>query len=237
MNMPEDVQPSGIFLLEVFSLKKTMSVRYLACMAMFTALSYVSVLLARAIPNVQGFLSYEPKDAIIVIAGFIFGPLSCVVVSLLCSLLEMVTVSSTGLYGFVMNVVSTCAFAVPAAWIYHRNRTQKGAMLGLLAGVLAMAACMIAWNYVITPFYMGVERSVVAGMLASVFLPFNLVKGGLNAALVLLLYKPVVGALRRMGLVAPSSGKKGRFSPGFLVFSLVVLATFVLLLLVMIGVL
>lgn len=218
-------------------MKQKLSVRYLACVAMFTALSYVAVLLARGIPNVQGFLSYEPKDAVIVIAGFIFGPLTCVIISVLCSLLEMVTVSSTGLYGFVMNVVATCAFAVPAAWIYQKNRTQKGALLGLLAGVLIMAACMVAWNYVITPFYMGVDRSVVAGMLASVFLPFNLVKGGLNAGLVLLLYKPVVGALRRMGLVAPSSGKKSRFSLGFTLFTVFVLATFVLLLLVMIGVL
>lgn len=218
-------------------MKEKLSVRYLSCVAMFTALSYVAVLLARAIPNVQGFLSYEPKDAVIVIAGFIFGPLTCVVISVLCSLLEMLTISSTGIYGFVMNVVATCAFAVPAAWLYHRRRTQKHAMLGLLCGVLSMAACMIAWNYVITPFYMGVERSVVAGMLASVFLPFNLVKGGLNAALVLLLYKPVVGALRRMGLVAPSRGKKGRFSPAFTIFALLLAATFVLLLLALLGVL
>ena len=214
-----------------------LSTRYLACVAMFTALSYVAVLLARAIPNVQGFLSYEPKDAVIVIAGFIFGPLSCVIISLLCSLLEMLTISSTGVYGFIMNALATCAFSVPAAWLYAKNRTQKNALIGLGVGVLCMAACMIAWNYVITPFYMGVERSVVAGMLATVFLPFNLVKGGLNAALVLLLYKPVVGTLRRMGLVAPSQNKKSRFSPGFLVFSVVVLATFVLLLLALIGVL
>ena len=96
---------------------------------------------------------------------------------------------------------------------------------------------MVAWNYVITPLYMGVDRATVAGMLATVFLPFNLVKGGLNAGLVMLLYKPVVGALRRMGLVAPSQGKKGRFSLGFTLFACFILATFVLLFLVMIGVL
>ena len=218
-------------------MKKKLSVRYLTCVAMFTALSYVAVLLTEGIPKVQGFLSYEPKDAVIVIAGFIFGPLTCVVVSVLSSLLEMVTVSSTGLYGFLMNVVATCAFAVPTAWIYHKNRTQKGALIGLLTGILVMAACMVAWNYVITPFYMGVPRSQVAGMLIPVFLPFNLVKGGMNAALVMLLYKPVVGALRRMGLVAPSTGKKGRISLAFMLFGLLVLITFVLLFLVMIHVL
>ena len=220
-------------------MKKTQfSTRYLACTAMFTAVAFLAVLLAKVIPNVAGFLSYEPKDAVIVIAGFIFGPLTCVIVSLLTSFLEMLTISGTGLYGFLMNVVSTCAFAVPAAWLYSRHRTQKGAVIGLGIGVLIMAACMVLWNYIITPFYMGVDRSVVAGMLASVFLPFNLIKGGINAGLTLLLYKPIVTALRKAKLVAPSAkGKKGRFSLGFTLFALAVLATFVLLLLVMLGIL
>jgi len=218
-------------------MKKTQfSTRYLVVCAMFTAIAYVMVLISKIIPNVAGFLSYEPKDAVIVIAGFIFGPLTCVFISVLTSLIEMVTISSTGIYGLLMNVVSTCAFAVPAAWFYQKHRTRKGAALSLCIGVAVMAACMVLWNYIITPFYMGVDRSVVAGMLASVFLPFNLVKGGLNAALALLLYKPLVSALRRAKLAPESSsGKKSVFSLGFTLFALAVLITFVLLLLVMIG--
>ena len=151
----------------------------------------------------------------------------------------MITISSTGPYGFLMNVVSTCAFAVPAAWYYQKHRTQKDAVIGLVIGVLTMAAAMLLWNYIITPFYMGVPRATVAGMLMTVFLPFNLVKGGINAGLTLLLYKPVVNALRAAGLAQPSSsGKtKGSFSAGFTLFAVAVLATFVLLFLVMIGVL
>ena len=214
------------------------STRYLAVVAMFTAVSFISVLLAKVIPNVQGFLSYEPKDAVIVIAGFIFGPLTCVIVSVLCSFIEMLSISSTGIYGFLMNVVSTCAFTVPAAWIYARHRTQKGAVIGLGVGVVVLAGCMVLWNYIITPFYMGVPRSVVAGMLATVFLPFNLIKGGINAGITLLLYKPIVTALRKARLVEPSSSNhKGRFSPGFAIFAAAVLVTFVLLFLVLLGVL
>ena len=216
-----------------------MSVRYIAVVAMFVAVSFVAVLVSKVIPNVAGFLSYEPKDAVIVIAGLLFGPLTSVLISVLTSLIEMITISGTGLYGLLMNVVSTCAFAVPAAVLYKRNRTKKGALLGLACGVLSMAVVMLLWNYIITPFYMGVPRETVAGMLLPVFLPFNLVKGGLNAALTLLLYKPVVGALRRAHLAEPSteSAHKGKFSFGFTLFALAVLVTFVLLLLVMIGVL
>ncbi len=210
----------------------------MAVVAMFTAVSFVAVLLAKVIPNVAGFLSYEPKDAVIVIASFIFGPLTGVLISLLVSFIEMITISTTGPYGFLMNVVSTCAFVVPAAWLYKKDHSQKGAVLGLALGVAAMAIVMVIWNYVITPFYMGVPRETVAGMLATVFLPFNLVKGGINAALTLLLYKPIVGALRKAGLVEPTkNGQKGHFSLGFTLFSVAVLITFVLLFLVMIGVL
>ena len=218
--------------------KQKMSTRYMAVVAMFTAVAFVAVLLAKVIPNVAGFLSYEPKDAVIVIASFIFGPMTGVIISLLVSFIEMISISTTGIYGFLMNVVSTCAFVIPAAWFYKKNHSQKGAVLGLALGVVLMAVVMVIWNYIITPFYMGVPREVVAGMLASVFLPFNLIKGGINAALTLLLYKPIVGALRKAGLVEPThSSHKGKFSLGFTLFSVAVLVTFVLLFLVMIGVL
>ena len=199
--------------------KQRMSTKYMASVAMFTAVSYVAVLLAKVIPNVAGFLSYEPKDAVILIASFIFGPMTGVLISVLVSFIEMITISTTGPYGFLMNVVSTCAFVVPAAWMYRKDHSQKGALIGLGLGVVVMVATMLAWNYIITPFYMGVPRDVVAGMLASVFLPFNLVKGGINASLTMLLYKPVVGALRKTGLVEPTkSGQKSKFSLGFLLF-------------------
>lgn len=217
--------------------KQRMSTRYMAVVAMFSAVSFVMVLLSKIIPDVAGFLSYEPKDAVIAIAGFIYGPLSCVLISVIVSFVEMITISATGPYGMIMNIVSTCAFTVPAAWIYKKHHSQKGAVLGLGVGVIILAICMVIWNYIITPLYMGVPREQVAAMLATVFLPFNLVKGGLNAAITMLLYKPVVGALRKAKLVAPtSSTKKKTFSPGFTLFSVAVLVTFVLLFLVMIDV-
>ncbi len=220
-------------------MKEKMSTRYMAAVAMFAALSFVSVLIAKVIPNVAGFLSYEPKDAVIVIAGLLYGPLTSVLISVIVSLIEMLTISSTGPYGFLMNVISTCAFAVPAAWYYQKHKTQKDAVIGLCFGVITMVVAMLLWNYIITPFYMGVSRETVAGMLMSVFLPFNLVKGGINAGLTLLLYKPVVGALRKAGLAQPSStgSDKRVFNPGFTLFAVAVLVTFVLLFLTMIGVL
>ena len=86
---------------------------------------------------------------------------------------------------------------------------------------------------------MKVDRSAVVGMLVPIFLPFNLIKGGINAGITLVLYKPIVGALRAAKLVEPSKEGDGKtkFSIGFFLISLAVLITFVLAFLAMIGVL
>ena len=223
--------------------QKKVNIRYIACMGMFTALAFLAVVATEWIPKISGFLSYEPKDAIIVIAGFIFGPLSCVILSILVPLIELLTISSTGPWGFLMNAVASCAFTVPAAWIYSKKKTMGGAVLGLAVGMLFMTGCMLIWNYIVTPYYMTMgpitdvveKRKTVGGMLTTVFLPFNLIKGGMNAGLAMLLYKPVVTALRGAGLVSQSQGKKGRFNLGFTLFALAVLVTFLLLFLVKLG--
>ena len=214
-----------------------MSAKYIALSAMFIAVAYILVPLFKVVPNVAGFLSYEPKDAVIVIAGFIMGPMASFLISVIVSLIEMLTVSTTGPYGLLMNIVSTCSFALPAAVIYKRLHSRKGAVIGLVCGVAIMAACMLIWNYTVTPFYMGVDRAVVAGMLASVFLPFNLIKGGLNAALAMIIYKPVVNALRRTKLVEGSSAPaKKYFSAGHFVALLAIIITLLLLFLALAGV-
>ena len=218
--------------------KQRISTRNMAVIAMFSAVSFVAVLISRIIPDVAGFLSYDPKDAVIVIAGFIMGPMASVAISVIVSFIEMISISSTGPYGFLMNVVSTCAFAVPAAWFYKKNHSQKGAVIGLLFSVVVLVICMAIWNYVVTPYYMGVERQMVADMMFTVFVPFNLAKGGINAGLSLLLYRPIVGSLRKAGLVEQSSSShKKTFSAGFTLFAAAVIITFVLLLLVLLGVL
>ena len=213
----------------------------IAMLGVLAALAYLSVVLIN-IPVVSvDFLKYEPKDVVIALGGFMFGPVSAALLSVVVSLLEMVTISSTGIIGCVMNILSTWGFACVAAVIYKRMHTLKGAVIGLVAGCLATTALMLLWNYLITPLYMvGFSRGQIAAMLPTIFLPFNLVKGGLNMAVILLLYKPVVTALRRARLVPESQTivqPGGKVNAGFLLFSLALLATFVTLTLVLMGIL
>lgn len=209
--------------------KKRLTAKTLAVIGMLTAVAFAAKLLSSVFPNVAGFLSFDLKDVVIVIGGFLYGPLAAAAITLVVSLVEMVTVSSTGLIGLLMNVLASCSFACVAAVIYRKKHDLWGAILGLLTGTVAMTAVMLLWNWLITPIYMRVDRSVVAGMLLPTFLPFNLVKGGINATLALLLYKPIVTALRAAHLAEESTAKKAEAKWGVIIVALVLLATFILL--------
>ncbi len=215
------------------------TVKTVTSLAMLTALTYIAMLLSKMLPQVFGFLQMEIKGTVIAIGGFLFGPLSAAIISIVVCFVEMFTVSDTGVIGCVMNMLAACSFACPAAYIYQKKRTRKSAVVGLAVGVAALTAVMLLWNYLITPLYMpNFKRSDIVEMLPTIFLPFNLVKGGLNMALTLILYKPVVTALRKAHLAperesAPQGGN--RFDAGFLLFSFALLATFVLLVLVLAG--
>lgn len=201
---------------------------------MFCALAYVAAVVGR-IPIVL-FLKYDPKDVIITIGGLIFGPLVSALVAIVVSLAEMVTISETGIIGFIMNVISSCAFACTAAFVYKKIRKLSGAVIGLICGSICQIAVMLLWNYLMVPLYMHVPREEVAALLLPAFLPFNLIKSGLNAAITMLLYKPAVTALRRSHMVQSEfDAPKSRLNIGVVAVSLMIVVTCVLLILAIKG--
>lgn len=213
-------------------------IRKLTALAMFAALSYALMFFIRIpIIPVPPYLKYDPKDVIIVIAGFLFGPLSSAAVSLVVSVIEMFTVSDTGPWGLLMNVLATCAFACTAAAIYRWKRSLTGAAVGLISGAVVATGVMLLWNYLIVPIYLGYPREAVAALLIPVFLPFNLLKTGLNAGFAMLLYKPVRLALSKT-LLTQDSGKGGKMKVniGVLIVSAFVIVTCVLLIMGWMGI-
>lgn len=208
----------------------------LTTLAMLCAVAYAAVFFSRYLPPIVLFLQYDPKDIVITLGGFIFGPLSSLLLSVVVSFVELVTVSDTGPIGLLMNVISTCTFACTAAIIYKKKRTLSGAVIGLVAGCLFTTAAMLLWNYAITPLYMEIPREEVKALLIPAFMPFNLIKGGLNSAFTLLLYKPVVSALRKAKLVPPAKAEgKGKALPSsaIAVVSVLIIASLVAVILIL----
>lgn len=167
-------------------------------LAVLAALSLVLMLLVRfpIIPSAP-FLEYEPADVPILISAFMYGPAEGLIVTIVVSLIQAMTVSaSSGWVGFVMHVISTGTFVLVAGFIYKKIHTLKGAVIALLAGSIAMTLVMIPSNLFFTVNFYGVPRQAVEAMLPTAILPFNLIKSLANSILVALSYKPLSRFMR-----------------------------------------
>ena len=188
--------------------------------ALFCALAYAATSLFHIKVT---FLTFDIKDCIITIGGLLFGPLAAVIISAVTALLELITVSETGFYGMLMNFVSSASFSVLAALIYRYRRDLLGAVIGLVSAIFSMTAIMLCMNLLVVPLYTpGVDTATVAQMLPTLILPFNLTKAVMNAALVLILYKPVSTALRYAHVKLPgqkldSTSHKGSWKTNLLI--------------------
>ena len=93
--------------------------QYITTVGMLCAVAYIFTLIGHFVPiYFNDFLKYDPKDAIIVIAGFAIGPMASLIISVIVAFLELITISSTGFIGFAMNIIASASFACIAALVY-----------------------------------------------------------------------------------------------------------------------
>ncbi len=165
-------------------------VKNITITAMLAAVSMVLVFVGFSIfPQVE-FLKYDPADVPIMILSFMLGPVYGVVCSMIVSIFQAIFWSSDGIVGCIMNVLSTCAFVIPAALVYKRNKTKSSAIVGLVLGCIIMTAVMLLFNYFITPIYRGIPRQAIIPLLPWIG-AFNVIKASINAVLTFLLYKHI----------------------------------------------
>ena len=178
---------------------KSYRTRKLTAMAMLAALSIVMVAVIHfPIFPAASYLEYDPADIPILICTFAFGPLAGVVVTVIAALIQGVTVSAgSGFYGIIMHIIATCTFVLVAGNIYRVRKTHKGAALALLAGVISMGVIMMPANLIITPIFTGMPTEAIKALLLPVILPFNLIKAGINAIVVFVIYKPISKLISR----------------------------------------
>jgi len=198
-------------------MKRKSNIHLIAGIAVFSALAVVVALICQIIPNISGFLSLDAKDAVIAMASFIYGPASAVVIAFLSALIEAITFSTTGWYGFIMNFASSATFSLAASLIYKKHKTLNGALVGFLVAICLTTGIMLVLNYAVTPLYLvyygfmpsnDVARGFVVDMLPKVLLPFNFAKTLLNSALAMMLYKPLSSAMSHIGIGERKMGMK-----------------------------
>ncbi|EUB31129.1 ECF transporter S component [Olsenella uli] len=170
------------------------STKRIAVTALFCAVAAICTLLLEfpILPGVT-WLKYDPSGIVALVAGFAFGPSTAAVVSVIPYLVHLATQS--GVYGVIMAILATLSLSVPAALVYRRDTTMRGAVLGMAAGaVVCLVACILG-NIAITPLYAGMSADAVVALVVPALLPFNLLKIAINCVVAALVYKPVSKAL------------------------------------------
>lgn len=174
--------------------------------AILGAIGYILMFFEFPLPIFPGFLKLDFGEVTSIVAGFAMGPLYGVMAVVVKNLLHLLQTSTAG-SGEIANICVGSAIVVTSSLIYHRHKTRKAALIGLLAGTLAMIVVGVMVNYLIVlPFYstiMPMESIYnmasainpgVDGMttlLLYVFAPFNLIKGLMLSVVVFLIYKKI----------------------------------------------
>lgn len=179
---------------------QTSNIKKLATMGILVAISIILIISPLRFPFPPApFLEYEASDVPILIGGFIYGPVSGIILGIVTSIVQALTVSSgSGWIGCLMHIFAATALVGTAAAIYSRKKTKKRAIIGMICGTIAMTAVMIPFNLIFYPLFMGTPVSEVVKLIVPVLLPFNLMKAGLNSVITLLVYKSTGKLLHRI---------------------------------------
>ena len=169
------------------------STRRIAVYALFVALSMaVSFIEFPLIPGVP-WLKYDPSGIVSLVAGFAYGPAAAAIVSVL----GFVPHVFADPWGSLMAIAVALAMSVPAALVYRRARTRRGALAGIIVGAVVALVMAIIGNLLVTPIYAHMTVEQVAAMIVPALLPFNLAKLAVHGVVTFLIYKPISNLLHR----------------------------------------
>ncbi len=175
-----------------------------------TTILYVVPLFQFKLPIFPFFLELHFDEVPIFIAGFAYGPLTSILITIVKTLIKL-PFSQTAMVGELADLFYTLSFVLPAVIYYRKHRHLKGVLIGfglgfimqLIVSSLFNAFFMIDFYLFLYPFL--TPESLLAAVQATNprivdihwtlvlygILPFNLVKNMLVIIITFLTYKRV----------------------------------------------
>lgn len=196
--------------------KRSTNVRAMVQIAMLAAIAAVLMLVDFPMPFIApSFYQMDFSEVPVLVGAFAMGPLAGAAIELIKILLNFVmNGTATAGVGELANFLMGCALVVPAGFIYRKSKTKKNAMIGMLVGIVCMAAASCVLNgALLLPAYgkafgMPTEAFVEMGAeiipaITNIFtfclfcvVPFNVIKGIVVSVVTLLLYKHISRLLK-----------------------------------------
>ena len=179
--------------------------------AMLSAVAFILMFIEFPIPMlIPAFIKMDFSDLPALLGAFALGPVYGVIISFMKNLLHVVIKgTSTALVGELSNFILGAIFSAVAGYLYKHHKSRKTAIIGAVAGAVAMGVLSVPSNYfVVYPAYVQfyhMPLEAILGMYQAILpsadslikclilfnLPFTLVKGLLDAVLCMLIYKPL----------------------------------------------
>ena len=199
------------------STKKTkMGIREITTIGMLGAIATVLMQLEIPLWFAPSFYKLDLSEVPVLIASFAMGPIAGMVTELVKILLDFfISGTVTAGVGELANFCIGSSFCIPAGIVYRRIKSKKGAIMGLVTGILIMTflGCFIN-AYVMLPtyakaFHMPIKALIEMGTkvnagITNLFtfvmfavVPFNLITGILVSIVVLLIYKKISPIIKR----------------------------------------
>ena len=196
--------------------KEYFNTRTMVKVSILGAFSFLLMLFEFPLWFAPTFLKFDFSDVPGLIGSFALGPFAGVLVQLVKNLLNLaIEGTDTAAVGELANFIVGSIFVYTAGYIYHRNKTFKTAIIGMVLGTLAMTVVMSLANYfVMIPLYAKlfgwpIEDIVALGSAVNKYVvdfktlilfavvPFNIVKGIIVTLITTLLYKRVSPILKK----------------------------------------
>ncbi len=191
-----------------------LNTRNIVKIGMLSAVAFLLMLIQFPIPTLfPFFLELDISELPALLGGFTLGPIAGSIIVLLKNLLLLaVRGSKTSYVGELSNFIVGAAFVVPASILYINNKSKRGAIYSLIAGILGMTivAC-ISNYYLIIPLFsktLGFEsvmemaarsNKAIVDMKTYILyavVPFNILKSMVVSIFTLLIYKRLSPLLR-----------------------------------------
>ena len=185
--------------------------------AMLSGVAFLLMFIEFPIPAlIPSFVKLDVSDLPELLAAFSLGPVYGIVVTFLKNLLFSVLHGTSSAYvGELFNFVMGSFFSFSAGYIYARNKSRKGALIGAVVGAALMAVLSVPFNYLLVyPAYVvcyGLPLDAIIGMYQAILpssdslikcltifnMPFTFFKGMLDVVLCFLIYKPLSPLLHK----------------------------------------
>ena len=208
-------------------MKTSKNVNRLVKISLLVAMAFVLMLFEFPIPGFPPFLKLDFSDLPALIGGFALGPVAGVIIEGGKVILNLVFHGSyTGGVGEFANFLVGGSFVFVASYIYHKNKTKKNAIIGLIIGTIVMTIVGALFNYyILIPLYatiMGGMSNVIGfaaegnsnigglvGIIVLGITPFNIIKGTIVSLITFVSYKRISPLISRENILAEQAIKKG----------------------------